>query len=48
MAVALARRRRACLDGGALRHKQLHAGRSDRAEVFLPGQGLPRIERLQR
>ena len=33
---------------GVLRHRQLHAARSDRSEVFLPGQGLPRNERLQR
>ena len=29
---------------GALRNRQLHAGRSDRPEVFLPCQGLPRTE----
>ena len=29
---------------GALRHRQLHAGRSDRPEVFLPGH---KIELLQ-
>ena len=73
VAVALARRRRACLDAKknllrasmrkqctsglrvpqaiencALRHKQLHAGRSDGRLVLLPGHGLPRTERLQR
>ena len=29
---------------GALRYRQLYAGRSDGPEVFLPGQGLPRTE----
>ena len=33
---------------GALRHKQLHAGRGDRPAVLVPGQGLARTERLQR
>ena len=28
-------------ESGALRHKQLHAGRSDGPVVLLPGQGLP-------
>ena len=35
-------------ESGALRHKQLHAGRSDGPVVLLPGQGLPRTERLHR
>ena len=33
---------------GALRLKQLHAGTNDSPVVFLPGQSLPRSERLQR
>ena len=33
---------------GALRHRLLHAGRSDRSEVFLPGQSLPRNEPYQK
>ena len=35
-------------ENGALRHKQLHAGKSDRTVVFLPSQSLPRTERLHK
>ena len=35
-------------ENDALRHKQLHARRSDRSVVLLLGQGRPRTERLQR
>ena len=35
-------------ENGALRHKQLHAGRSDGPVGLLPSQGLPRTERSQR
>ena len=36
------------IENCALRHKQLHAGRIDGPVVLLPGQSLPRTERLQR